>query len=403
MVKANLLQGEMDLQKEKLNNAVQSLETAMKGAKAQNQRELLLKILPLLSIAYEQKGDFRKALERQRYFETINIHDQSSQQHRETESFKHSQQAIERQLLLEDMQRQHTEDSQVIVEQKKVNLFLVATIFVLLSFLSLRHHLARSRFKELQQTQKQLYTHTRTGLRNLLRLKDNLPQTLKEKHEHFEQLYLMEMIHQPLSDKLRFAMFRVPFLETIHLQYGYKAGLSLEQKLGTYFKEFIHKPARLYHFSDCTFIYIEPNANSNNIPEWLSHKIQSLIDNFIYQNSLKIIDGKIHIGMAEIPFLPRAFTTIGDQELIEILLMATNAARQASETENGSQWVHLSAIDSTPAAYFAKTNLRDACLKGIDSGFIKVKTSAIRGINWQTLHGYTKKTASTIDKIDNKS
>ncbi len=379
-----LLDAQIKFAQQKITQAISSLEKTVNLATKLQYEGALLKALPLLSQAYEAQNRFKLSLDAQRYFERLNFSDDNAKKSREAESFKHSQQAIERQLLLEDMQRQHREDSQLIVEQKQVNLFLIATIWIVLIILFLRHQTARKRLKQLQTMHKDVYMHPRSKLRNLLMLNKRLAVTLAEKCADFEQWYLSEMIHQPYTDKLRFAMFEVPFLQTVHLKYGYKQGLKLEEELGEFFKEYIHEPARLYHFSDAMFIYIEPNSNSINGPEWLYQRIQSLVDNFVYQASLQTADNKIHLGMADIPFLPRAVTRIGDTELIEILLMATNAASRAAKEEKGSQWVHLSAIDSTPAAYFAKTNVREACLKGINLGFIKVKTSAIQGINWQS-------------------
>lgn len=381
---AYLLDAEIKFTQKKHTQAISSLEKTVTFATDEHYKAALLKALPLLSQAYEAQNKFKLSLNAQRHFERLNVTDDNAQKSRDAESFKHSQQAIERQLLLEDMQRQHREDSQLIVEQKQVNLFLIATIWIVLAILFLRHQTARKRLKQLQVMHEDIYMHPRSKLRNLLMLNEKLAVTLAEKCADFEKWYLSEMIHQPYTDKLRFAMFEVPFLQTVYLKYGYKQGLKLEEELGEFFKEYIHEPARLYHFSDAMFIYIEPNSNSINVPEWLHQRIQSLVDNFVYQASLRSADNKIHLGMADIPFLPRAVTRIGDTELIEILLMATNAARQAAKEEKGSQWVHLSAIDSTPAAYFAKTNVREACLKGINLGFIKVKTSAIQGINWQS-------------------
>ncbi len=400
LTNAYLLDAEIALLKKEHENAVKSLEKTVNFATELHSKTALLKALPLLSRAYEAQKKHQLALNAQRQFERLNINDHNARKSRDAETFKHSQQAIERQLLLEDMQRQHREDSQLIVEQKQVNLFLIATIWIVLAILFLRHQTARKHLKQLQVMREDIYVHPRSGLRNLLMLNDKLAITLAEKCADFEQWYLNEMIHQPYSDKLRFAMFEVPFLEVVYLQHGYKQGLKLEEELGAFFKEYIHEPARLYHFSDAMFIYIEPNSNSINIPEWIAHRIQSLIDNFVYQTSLRSADSKIHLGMADIPFLPRAVTRIGDSELIEILLMATNAARQAAKEENTSQWVHLSAIDSTPAAYFAKTNVREACLKGINLGFIKVKTSAIQGINWQSIQPSSLNPLNPINFMD---
>ncbi|CZF78039.1 tetratricopeptide repeat protein [Grimontia marina] len=386
LAQALLLKGELAMLENEPDIAIDALKQAMQNAESLKNRGLMLECLARLSQAYEQKGDFKQALQIQRRFDLLNKRNESQKQVQEAESFKHRQRVIERQLQLEDMQRKQAEDEEIIVEQKKINLFLIDSLAVILLILVLRHRVARLRQHQLEDLQKELYAHPRSGLRNLRMLNDRLSNSLAKSSAHFEQWYLGEMIHEPLSDKLSFAMFEVPFLKVVYLQHGYHQGLELERKLGDYLQTHIEKPARLYHFSDAMFIYIEPNAETLNEPEKLAGKIQSLIDNFVQESRLKDVDDRLRIGMADYPFLPRAFTSINDKELIDILLMATSAARQASKLEHTSHWVHLSAIDSTPAACFANNNIRHACLDGINTGLIKVKTSALRGINWQTVH-----------------
>lgn len=83
----------------------------------------------------------------------------------------------------------------------------------------------------------------------------------------------------------------------------------------------------------------------------------------------------MRIGMADYPFLPRAYTAINDKELLDILLMSTNAARSLSMEENTSQWVYLKAIKNAPAASLATGNIRKACKHSINQGLIKVHSS----------------------------
>ncbi|CZF85061.1 Tetratricopeptide repeat protein [Grimontia celer] len=386
LAQALLLKGELAILEKEPDVAIDALKQAMQNAEALKNRILMLECLARLSQAYEQKGDFKQALNIQRRFDLLDKRNESHKQIQEAESFKHRQRVIERQLQLEDMQRKQAADEEVIVEQKKINLFLIGSLAVLILILVLRHRAASLRQHQVEDLQKELYTHPRSGLRNLRMLNDRLSNSLAKSSAHFEQWYLGEMIHEPMSDKLSFAMFEVPFLKVVYLQHGYHQGLELERKLGDYLQSHIEKPARLYHFSDAMFIYIEPNAETLNEPEKLAGKIQSLIDDFVQESRLEDVDDRLRIGMADYPFLPRAFTSINDKELIDILLMATSAARQASKLEHTSHWVHLSAIDSTPAACFADNNVRQACLDGINTGLIKVKTSALSGINWQTVH-----------------
>ncbi len=192
-----------------------------------------------------------------------------------------------------------------------------------------------------------------------------------------------EIINEPLSDRLRFALFEIPFLKQIYLEHGYQRGLEIERQFGEYLKQQVCDPARLYHFSDAMFLYIEPNSRLDTDPEQLAGSIQQLVDSFLEKRQ---IDNRVRIGMAEYPFLPRAYTAINDHELLDILLMAANAARLISKKEPGSQWVHLSAIDAAPAASFASDNIRKACTQGIDNGLVKVQSSSTDDIIWNNDH-----------------
>ncbi|OEF51254.1 hypothetical protein A1OW_10100 [Enterovibrio norvegicus] len=386
LTKAYILQGELAVITQMPDVAIDALKKAFGGAEVLRDRTLMLECLSRLSRAYEQKGEYQKALEIQRRYDQISRRSENRRQILEAESFIERQRVIERQLQLDDIERRQGENVSSLVEQKKINLFLLGSLSVILLVLILRHRAANQRLGELQDLRKALYTHPRSGLRNLRMLNDRLSNSLAKTSANFEQWYLGEMIHEPLSDKLSFAMFEVPFLKVVYLQHGYHQGLELERELGDYLVSQISDPARVYHFSDAMFIYIEPDSVTLNDPDKMAKRIQSMVNDFVVHAKLDDVDDRLRIGMADYPFLPRAFTSINDKELIDILLMATSAARQACKAEQTSQWVHLSAIESTPAACFANTNVRKACFDAIGSGLIKVKTSASEGINWQTLH-----------------
>ncbi|MFD2179276.1 GGDEF domain-containing protein [Veronia pacifica] len=390
LAQAYILQGELSMELQKVDQAIKVLNQAVNIVEQNNDRALLSRALKKLSFCYEVKGDFYQALLIQRRYDQLAERDQDRKQLQEAKSFKQRERVIERQLQFDDLERRQEESEHTLLEQKKINYFLFGSLCVLLLLLILRHRSANFRREQLNELRKDYYTQPHSGLKNLRMLNDRLPNSIEKSNAHFEQWYLGEMIHEPLSDRLRFAMFEVPFLKTIHMQYGYQQGVKLEKSLGDFFKKKIVEPSRMYHFSDNMFVLIEPQAYSNQEPSLLADKVQALVDEFLRTLGDNNINSNIRIGMAEYPFVPRAYTTINDQDLLDILLMATSAARQLSRETNKSEWVHLSAIESAPAASFVNTDIRKACLECISSGLVKVRTSSHLSINWQSVHGSEK-------------
>jgi GGDEF domain-containing protein len=216
------------------------------------------------------------------------------------------------------------------------------------------------------------YTHPRSGLRNLRLLTERLPSSLQQSSSNLEQWHLGELINEPLSDRLRFTLFNVPMLQDLYMTQGYQEGLAIEKEFGDHLSAVVRSPSRIYHFSDASFLYIEHKSDTTSCAQEMAETVQQWINNF---TSDVMTDKTVNIGMVEYPFLPRAYTAINDRELIDILLMATNTARDIHAQESGSQWVHYRAIDNAPAASFATNNIRSACEQAINQGLIKVYSS----------------------------
>lgn len=98
-------------------------------------------------------------------------------------------------------------------------------------------------------------------------------------------------------------------MSNAYLQNGYKAGLELENAFGTFIASKVVAPARLYHFSDAHLLYIEPSAQARDAEE-VYKQIQGWINEFAEKHD---IDAIVRLGMADYPFLPRAYTAINDQ------------------------------------------------------------------------------------------
>ncbi|OOF27667.1 MULTISPECIES: tetratricopeptide repeat protein [Salinivibrio] len=414
---AILLQGQIHLALSKPKLAEKEIQTALEQAQAQQDLATVTRAYQALSAALEAQGQYQQALAMQREYERLRARQTETEQQSQADTFKQQQRVVERQLQMDELQRQLDGARQEQIHLQKVNYFLLGSLGVLLVIVYLRHRAAVMRQIELEQLRDDFYAHPRTGLRNLRMLNAKLPRSLEKSNANFEQWYLNDMIHQPLSDRLRFAMFDVAFLKDLFLHHGYQYAQDIERQLGEYLSDKVTGTGRLYHFSDALFIYIETNWEEDAQPDALAHFVQSLIEDFVAHYHQQPDDSdqddtlsanirlstQVCVGLAEYPFLPRAYTSINDQELIEILLTATNKACELAEQSGDSHWVHLSAIDTAPAASFVNTNLRHACLRGIDSGLVKVKTSANTSINWQTDHESDKKRGLIIDDRSNKS
>jgi len=250
---------------------------------------------------------------------------------------------------------------------------LFALSFLILILFLRRGFINKKMRNQLSDLYNDHYTHPRSGLRNFRLLNVKLPYSLEQSSANFEQWKTGELINEPLHDKLRFIMIELPSLRTSYLQQGYNAGLQLEAEFGEFIKTKLQSPARLYHFSDGMFLYVEPNTIPNKTANELFEQINNWVKEF---KSDKILDRTIRAGIADYPFLPRAYTAINDKELIDILLMASNLARLQHHQHGGNQWVCLRAIENAPAASFANDDIRSACLSAIENGLIKIDSSA---------------------------
>ena len=68
---------------------------------------------------------------------------------------------------------------------------------------------------EIKKLRDDLFTHSRSRLRNLRMLNAKLSRSLKKSSDTFEQWQMGELIHEPLNDRLRFVMIDLPFLRSM--------------------------------------------------------------------------------------------------------------------------------------------------------------------------------------------
>ncbi|GLT17337.1 hypothetical protein GCM10007938_11140 [Vibrio zhanjiangensis] len=326
----------------------------------------------LLNQGNELLGNYKQALRNLQQYNALAAIEQQELNLINEDDFRQQKDVVEQTLHLVGQKEQLKKTENEYHKFQKISLTLFVTCALLFVFLLRRGHIIRIQKEEIDELNGELYAHSRSGLKNLRMLNVKLPASLEASSHNFEKWHAGDLIHEPLSDRLHFVMIDLPFLRNLSLQHGYTEGLKIEKSFGLFLKQKIEHPARVYHFSDANLLYIEPDNGHTTKPEQVFEKIQTWVNEFTQKYGLSNI---IRIGMADYPFLPRAYTAINDKELLDILLMSTNAARTLSMEENTSQWVYLKAIKNAPAASLATGNIRKACKHSINQGLIKVHSS----------------------------
>ncbi|KNY44698.1 hypothetical protein AKG94_12930 [Vibrio harveyi] len=326
----------------------------------------------LLGLGYEQAGEYQLSLQAyKKYISLVRLEQKQLNQISE-DAFRQQKEFAEQSI---HYVGQADKLAQVEMEHRKfqkISFALFITVLVMFLFIMRRGVINQRQTAEIEKLRNDLFTHSRSRLRNLRMLNVKLSRSLKKSSDTFEQWQMGELIHEPLNDRLRFVMIDLPFLRSMYVQHGYKAGLELERAFGEFLAERIQKPTRLYHFSDANLLYIEPNANRDASAEATFDKFQGWVDEFVAQHNVNRI---IRMGISDYPFLPRAYTAINDEELLDLLLLATHIAREVSLKDKRSHWVFLKAIDNAPAASFATGDIRTACQHAINQGLIKIHSS----------------------------
>lgn len=369
---AFLLESGLALHKKEPQKVITKARNALEIAEQQQDISTQKSAYQLLYLGYELDKQYKLALEYLEQYNSLATIEQQELDLISEDAFRQQKEFVEQTLHLNGQQEQLERTHNEYRKFQNITFTLFILCALLFIFLMRRGHVINVQKDELDELNDDLYTHSRSGLKNLRMLNAKLPASLEESSHKFEKWHVGELIHEPLNDRLRFVMIDVPFLRNMYLQHGYQEGLKLERAFGDYLKERVEHPARIYHFSDANLLYIEPNGKDATDPEVVFEKIQQWIMDFKPQRSLNRV---IRIGMADYPFLPRAYTAVNDKELIDVLLMSTSTARTLSMKEHSSQWVYLKAIENAPAASLATGNIRKACKHSINQGLIKVHSS----------------------------
>ncbi|HDU8579098.1 MULTISPECIES: tetratricopeptide repeat protein [unclassified Vibrio] len=372
--KAALLQSGLAYHQNDSKNVITNAKLALALAEKSPENNNFIKqqSYRLLGLGYEQAGEYQLSLQAYKKYTNLVRLEQKQLNQISEDAFRQQKEFAEQTIhyigqseRLEQVEREHR-------KFQKISFALFITVLVMFLFIMRRGVIMQRQASEIEKLRNDLFTHSRSRLRNLRMLNVKLSRSLKKSSETFEQWQMGELIHEPLNDRLRFVMIDLPFLRSMYVHNGYKAGLELERAFGDFLAEKIEKPSRLYHFSDANLLYIEPNADRDASAEVMFEKFQTWVDEFAQQHNVNRI---IRMGISDYPFLPRAYTAINDEELLDLLLLATHIAREVSLKDKQSHWVFLKAIDNAPAASFATGNIRTACQHAISQGLIKIHSS----------------------------
>ena len=326
----------------------------------------------LLGLGYEQAGEYQLSLQAYKKYTSLVRLEQKQLNQISEDAFRQQKEFAEQSIHYVGQAEKLIQVSMEHRKFQKISFALFIIVLVMFLFIMRRGVIMQRQTTEIKKLRDDLFTHSRSRLRNLRMLNAKLSRSLKKSSDTFEQWQMGELIHEPLNDRLRFVMIDLPFLRSMYVQHGYKAGLELERTFGEFLAERIQKPTRLYHFSDANLLYIEPNADRDASAEETFNKFQTWVDEFATKHDVNRI---IRMGISDYPFLPRAYTAINDEELLDLLLLATHIARKVSLKDRHSHWVFLKAIDNAPAASFATGDIRTACQHAINQGLIKIHSS----------------------------
>lgn len=369
---AALLKAGLAFHEKDTKNVINFAQNALTISRHVNNNALESKAYLLLSRGFEQSGQFKKALQNMKYHNRLAQLNQEKLNRISEDAFRQQKEFVEQTLHMSGQEQQLKTLKREYSKFQKLAFALFIAASILLLFMLRRGHIIQRQKDEIEELNNSLFTHSRSQLRNLRMLNAKLATSLEKSSRSFEEWHIGELIDEPLNDRLRFVMIDIPFLGNMYLQQGYSGGLEMEHEFGLFLKSKLTEEQRIYHFSDSNLLYIERNSDREQPAEAVVERIQGWINEF---EADREINRNISVGIADYPFLPRAYTAINDKELLDILLMATELAQKLNQQDNGSHWAYFRAIDNAPAASFASNDMRRSCLHAIAQGVVKVHSS----------------------------
>lgn len=376
-----LLLGQLYLKKQESAIAILQLENALALAKQLGDTYRQYEVFRLISLAYEQKGYLRQALDSYQRFHQLG--EQLRQQEIDTEqtAIRDNYVQVERVQHIKDLE-QRLSDSQHQQERylwSSITTSLLLALFIYLFFtLWLKLRAARLQAKRNGDA---LLIEPRSGLANWQRLINRLPREMAKRQLKSDHWYLSDLPSSPFDDKLHYLLFRVPFLVDAFEHHGYQASSEIAQAFGTYLNTLTPQDGRIYDLREGHILYVVPQRHVTHLDQ-LANELLTAIAAFPCTYPL---DRRISLGIISHPFLPKAATALDHNGLFDLCYLALSGATQLSEKYQQNAWLELAAIDCQQAAFF-NGDVWQCGLMAIDKGLVKVNSSHEKQwVNWHRL------------------
>ncbi|MBW3804517.1 hypothetical protein GL273_01580 [Aeromonas jandaei] len=376
-----LLLGELYLKKQEAAIAILQLENARALADQIGDTHRQYEVFRLLSLAYEQKGFLRQALDSYKRFHRLGEEVRQQEIAQEQAAIRDNYVHVERVQHIKELEQQlsQSQHQQERYLWSSITTSLLLALFIYLFFtLWLKLRTARLQAK---RTGEALLIEPRSGLANWQRLMNRWPREMAKRQLKSERWYLSEEPTSEFDDKLHYLLFRVPFLLNVREQHGYQASSEIEQAFGAYIETLTPQDGRIYDLREGHLLYVVPQRHVANLHQ-LAGDLLIAIAAFPCDYP---IDRRVSLGIVSHPFLPKAATALDHHGLFDLCYLALSGAIQLSEKHQQNVWLELAAIDCQQAAFF-NGDVWQCALMAIDKGLVKVNSSHEKQwVNWHQL------------------
>ncbi|MGH1388848.1 MAG: tetratricopeptide repeat protein [Aeromonas jandaei] len=376
-----LLLGELYLKKQEAAIAILQLENARTLADQIGDTRRQYEVFRLLSLAYEQKGFLRQALDSYKRFHRLGEEVRQQEIAQEQAAIRDNYVHVERVQHIKELEQQlsQSQHQQERYLWSSITTSLLLALFIYLFFtLWLKLRTARLQAK---RTGEALLIEPRSGLANWQRLMNRWPREMAKRQLKSERWYLSEEPTSEFDDKLHYLLFRVPFLLNVREQHGYQASSEIEQAFGAYIETLTPQDGRIYDLREGHLLYVVPQRHVANLHQ-LAGDLLIAIAAFPCDYP---IDRRVSLGIVSHPFLPKAATALDHHGLFDLCYLALSGAIQLSEKHQQNVWLELAAIDCQQAAFF-NGDVWQCALMAIDKGLVKVNSSHEKQwVNWHQL------------------